>query len=175
MDVCLAGLPGVATYLDDILITGSTEDQHLERLEAVLRRLSQAGLKVKKEKCHFDVSDVEFLGYRVNAAGIRPTQEKVKAIVEAPEPKNKAELQSFLGMITFYNRFLRHRATVAESLHRLLDKNTTWKWESRHSKDYQMLKNLLLSADILAHYDPDKPLYLSCDASPYGVGPYLPK
>lgn len=173
MDNLLAGLDGVCVYLDDILITAATEEQHNERLRSVLQRLRGAGLRAKREKCFFHRQEVEFLGYKVDAQGIHPTEEKTRAIVDAPEPTSKGELQAFLGLISFYSMFLKDRATVAESLHRLLDKNAKWSWGQEERQAFQDLKNVLLSNTVLAHYDESKPLILSCDASPYGVGAVL--
>ncbi|XP_037504962.1 uncharacterized protein K02A2.6-like [Rhipicephalus sanguineus] len=80
MDTLLAGLPGLCAYLDDILIMGASNEEHLDRLEAVLQRLQQAGLKANKEKCIFGVREVQFLGYGVSSKGVEPTSEKVEEI-----------------------------------------------------------------------------------------------
>ena len=95
MDTILQGIGGVACYIDDIIITGKTTEEHLEHLEEVLRRLLRHGVHVKKPKCRFLQSSVIFLGHRIDANGIHPTGEKLKAIVEAPVPKNIQELRSF--------------------------------------------------------------------------------
>ncbi|XP_075730838.1 uncharacterized protein LOC119181585 [Rhipicephalus microplus] len=87
-----------------------------------------AGLKVKREKCQLGVAQVEFLGFRIDAEGIHPTPEKTQAILGAPRPSNKTELQAFLGLVNFYHAFLPHKATVVEPLHRLLDKKATFVW-----------------------------------------------
>eukprot|EP00079_Xenopus_tropicalis_P023325 XP_012815654.2 PREDICTED: LOW QUALITY PROTEIN: uncharacterized protein K02A2.6-like [Xenopus tropicalis] len=132
-----------------------------------------AGLKLKKEKCVFGVPSVDFLGYKVDAHGIHPTDTKVKGFHEAPFPKNKQELQAFLGLLNFYHPFLKDKATVVEPLHRLLDKNTTWKWSALHEQAFSDAKRLLSSDSVLVHYDLNKPLTLTCDASPYGIGAVL--
>ena len=85
---------------------------------------------------------MEFLGYHVDAEGVSPTKEKLRAITEAPEPTNKKELQAFLGILSFYSRFLQNRASVAEKLHRLLDKDAQWRWGSEERKAFQKLKDL---------------------------------
>ncbi|XP_064464374.1 uncharacterized protein K02A2.6-like [Ornithodoros turicata] len=173
MDSLLAGLEGVGAYLDDILISGSTLDEHNKRLRSVLKRLTDAGLKVRLEKCLFRVQELEYLGYHISAAGIRPTQVKVKAILQAPNPRNKKELQSFLGLLSFYNRFLKDRASVAEPLYRLLHKDTPWFWGSQEQDAIDKLKQLLAAAPVLAHFDVNRPVLLACDASPYGIGAVL--
>uniref|UniRef100_A0A803JUZ6 Gypsy retrotransposon integrase-like protein 1 n=1 Tax=Xenopus tropicalis TaxID=8364 RepID=A0A803JUZ6_XENTR len=173
MDDLLSSLPGVVPYFDDVLIGADSVESLTERVRAVLKRFSDAGLKLKKEKCVFGVPSVDFLGYKVDAHGIHPTDTKVKAIHEAPIPKNKQELQAFLGLLNFYHSFLKDKATVAEPLHRLLDKNATWKWSALHEQAFSDAKRLLSSDSVLVHYDLNKPLTLTCDASPYGIGAVL--
>lgn len=126
MDILLAGIPGVQPYLDDILITGKTIDEHNVRLAAVLQRFTEAGLRLQKENSILAGSQVEFLGFRVDKDGVRPTNEKVEAIQKALSPRNKTELQSFHGLLNFYSCFLPNKATVLEPLHRLLDHSSTW-------------------------------------------------
>ncbi|KAL2086779.1 hypothetical protein ACEWY4_017838 [Coilia grayii] len=173
MDTLLAGIPGVQPYLDDVLLTGRTQGEHDQHLDEVLQRLAEAGLRLQKEKCSFGVTEVEFLGFRIDKDGIRPTTEKVAAIQGAPAPRNKTELQAFLGLLNFYNCFLRNKATVLEPLHRLLDQSAAWKWTSEHATAYMKAKQLLQTDDVLVHYNEAKPLVLVCDASPYGLGALL--
>lgn len=173
MDTLLAGIPGVQPYLDDILIAGKTIDEHNVRLSAVLQRFTEAGLRLQKEKSIFTTSQVEFLGFRVDKDGVRPTSEKVEAIQKAPSPRNKTELQSFLGLLNFYSCFLPNKATVLEPLHRLLDQSSTWRWTDDHEKAYAAAKQLLQADGVLTHYDESKPLAIACDASPYGLGALL--
>lgn len=106
MENLLRGCQGVSVYLDDLLVTGSTTDEHLERLDHVLHILETAGLRLNRSKCAFLLPKVEYLGHIIDESGLHPTEEKVKAIQEAPAPKNLAELRSFLGIINYYSRFL---------------------------------------------------------------------
>ena len=99
MEDLLQDIPGVVVYLDDTLISSPTEDAQLRSLEAVLQRLSEAGLRAKKNKCKFMASTVKFLGYLVNAKGISPLPEKVCAIRDAPPPTNTTELKSYLPIM----------------------------------------------------------------------------
>ncbi|XP_039590611.1 uncharacterized protein K02A2.6-like [Polypterus senegalus] len=172
MDTLLAGIPGVQPYLDDILITGKTPEEHDTRLEKVLCRISEVGLRLQKEKCVFAATEVEFLGFRVDKEGIHPTSEKVEAIMNAPAPRNKTQLQAFLGLLNFYS-FLPNKATILEPMHRLLDKSMAWHWAAAHDTAYKRAKALLKADGLLVHYDVKKPLVLVCDASPYGLGAVL--
>ena len=173
MESLLQGIPHVCVYIDDILITGSTEQEHLHNLEAVLNRLQKVGMKLKKEKCEFLAAEVEYLGHRISKEGLQPTEAKVRAITEAPDPQNVTELKSFLGLVNYYSRFLPNLATTLSPLYALLHKNTPWRWRKEHKEAVQQVKAMLKSPDVLVHYDPDKPLVLTCDASPYGVGAVL--
>lgn len=112
-------------------------------LEEVLHRLADAGLRVKSEKCHFEVLQVEFRGFLIDETGVHPTKEKVKAIHEAPVPTSKQELQAFLRLLNFYRIFLTKKAAVAEPLHRLLDKEARWEWTPLHEQVFNKRKQLL--------------------------------
>ncbi|XP_064466262.1 uncharacterized protein K02A2.6-like [Ornithodoros turicata] len=173
MENLLSGISGVAALLDDIIISGHTVQEHDERISEVLTRLSQAGLKLNEKKCVFLTREVTFLGFCVDARGIRPTQDKVDAIRYARKPSNVRELQSFLGLLNFYDRFLPNKATELECLYRLLDKNATWKWAKEHDAAFHRVKQLLRYDRLLVHYDVKRPLTLSVDASPYGLGAML--
>lgn len=170
MEELLAGLPMVHVYLDDIIVGGRTEEEHHRNLRAVLNRIQEDGVRLSKDKCAFGVSEVVFLGYRIDSQGIYPTEEKVKALKEAPAPKDKQQLQSFLGLLNFYNRFLRGAAHTLEPLHRLLGKDSPWRWGPDEDHAFINAKMLLESSAVLRHYDVHKPLVLACDASPYGLG-----
>jgi len=99
MEILLQGLPGVCLYLDDILITGKTDLEHLNNLSAVLQRYSSVGMKLKPEKCSFMLQEVEFLGHTISAKGLQPTTQKIHAIVKTPRPTNVSQLKSFLEML----------------------------------------------------------------------------
>ncbi|XP_060100332.1 uncharacterized protein LOC132575538, partial [Heteronotia binoei] len=173
MDSLLKGIPGVQPFFDDVLVAAPDPEEFGNRLREVLRRFQTAGLKVKREKCLLGVPRVEFLGFAVDATGIHPTEEKTRAIVQAPTPTSKAELQSFLGVLNFYHSFLPHKAALAEPLHRLLDKKAPWVWGKRQAAAFQAVKDVLVSNAVLHHFDEALPVILACDASPYGVGAVL--
>lgn len=171
MDSLLQGLKQVCVYLDDILITGKTKEEHLRNLEEVLKRLQQAGLRLKRKKCQFLQPSVQYLGYKIDKKGLHPTEEKVKAIKEAPRPKNVGELRSYLGLIN--GKFLKDLSTMLAPLYRLLKKETQWHWGEEQEQSFNESKRWLHSERVLAHYDPQKDLVLCCDASHYGLGAVL--
>ncbi|XP_035806354.2 uncharacterized protein K02A2.6-like [Amphiprion ocellaris] len=173
MDNLLQNIPHVAVYLDDILVTGRTEEEHLRNLDRVLNRMAEAGLRLKRSKCVFQAPSVTYLGHRISAQGLSPLEEKVRAIKEAPSPKNVAELRSFLGLVNYYGKFLPDLSTVLAPLYQLLHKDSSWQWRQTQQKAFQQVKELLHSGPLLVHFDPDKDVILSCDASPYGIGAVL--
>ena len=170
MDAVLHGLPRVMCYLDDIIITGSTEKEHLATLATVLERLRSHGFRLKREKCCFLQPSVEYLGHVVDAQGLHTTEGKRQAVADAPAPTNVPELRSFLGLVNYYGRFISNLATRLQPLNRLLHQGETWKWTAECSRAFEDIKSVLSSFQVLAHYDPSLPLSLAADASPYGVG-----
>ena len=106
MDKILQGLKGVSCYLDDILITGCDDAEHLANLKNVLQRLQKYGVKLKKNKCSFMSTSVEYLGYKIDATGLHTTQKKIEAIQQAPNPENIQQLRSFLGLVHYYGKFI---------------------------------------------------------------------
>lgn len=173
MEGLLQGIPSTGVLLDNILITGPSTEEHLDNIEEVLKRLSEAGLRLKAGKCQFMKPVLECLGHRIDAEGFHPVEAKVKAIKEAPSPTNPTELKSFLGMLNFYGKFMPDLATTLEPLHELLRKDTSWKWGTEQQEAFEKAKNRLQSSDVLVHYDPKKELLVCCDASPYGIGAVL--
>ncbi|XP_068149427.1 uncharacterized protein [Drosophila tropicalis] len=169
----LQNVSGVLPYFDDIIVMGKSEEELAVRLNEVLSRFDKAGLRLRRDKCQFGVPSVEFLGFKIDALGIRPCASKVEAIKCAPAPKDKKQLQAFLGLINFYHAFLPHKATVAEPLHRLLDKNAPWVWAHKHQDAFMNLKKLVTSQNVLMHFDSKLPVSLTCDASAYGIGAVL--
>ncbi|XP_063049093.1 uncharacterized protein K02A2.6-like [Engraulis encrasicolus] len=173
MESLLQGLPRVAVYLDDILLTGKDEAEHLSTLDEVLRRLKEAGLRLHRRKCAFLRNEVEYLGHIINAEGLHPVQSKVRAIEEAPQPTTVTELKAYLGLLNYYNKFLPNLATRLAPLHQLLRKESQWTWNKEQEDAFRLSKQMLKSAKVLSHYSADRELVLACDASPYGVGAVL--
>ena len=173
MENLLRDIPRVTVYLDDVLVTGKDDHEHLATLGMVLDRLEQAGLRLKKAKCQFMQHSVEYLGHVIDEQGLHPTTSRVRAIQEARAPGNVTELRSFLGLLTYYGKFLPKLSTTLAPLHALLRKGCTWKWGADEQAAFKEAKKLLLSSQVLAHYDPTKELIVSCDASQYGIGAVL--
>ena len=173
MESILHGINQVSVYLDDILITGRSDEEHLLRLGKVLTRLEAAALRLRQSKCTFMQPSVEYLGHRISSDGLHPTPDKIRAISEAPAPTNVPQLCAFLGMVNYYAKVLPRLSSVLAPLYRLLQKNARWSWGPEEDRAFQTAKSSLTSSSVLTHYDPAKKLFLDCDASPYGVGAIL--
>ena len=124
METLFSGQKGVAIYLDDILVTGTSIANHLENLDTVLTTLQNAGLRLNRNKCSFMKERIEYLGHIIDSEGVRPTEEKVRAVREAPIPNNISQLRSFLGIINYYHKFLPSLSSKLTPLYSLLTKNT---------------------------------------------------
>ena len=120
MDQVLQGLPMVQCYLDDIIVTGRSTEEHLQMLEEVLTRLETHGLRANKAKCKFLQPSVTYCGHVIAADALHQSKDKTVAVREMPNPTNMAQLRSFLGMAQYYSRFLPNLATLLEPLHSLL-------------------------------------------------------
>ena len=149
MESLLGDLPHVCIYLDDILVSGESEAVHLRNLSAVLERLESVWIRLKREKCSFMISEVEYLGHCISAKGIQPVSEKVSAVRDAPRPKDVSQLRSFLGMVNYYSKFLPNLATLLRPLYDLLQSARSWSWEESQELAFRQAKELLTSAHHL--------------------------
>ena len=170
MDQRLAGIPNVHVRVDDILVTGKDDDEHMKNLRSVLVALREAGLTVKLSKCAFMQDSVVYCGYIISQEGVHPMASIVKDVTNAPVPTNVTELRAFLGRVNYYHTFLNGLSTVTEPLHHLLCKEVKWSWTKSCDEAFAKLKKMLSKAPVLTHFDPARPIVVHCDASPYGLG-----
>lgn len=173
MDEILDGIPYTKCILDDIIISGPNDDEHLKNINAVLSRLHEYGLKANSSKCEFFKPFIEFCGHQISADGLHQVESKVKAVTNAPAPKNVKELRAWLGLVTYYHKFLPDIAAKLQPLYELTHKNRKWQWEDKHKRAFQLAKQEIASNRVLTHYNPNMPLYLQTDASNAGLGAVL--
>ena len=169
----LQGCPGVRNISDDIIVFGKTQQEHDHNLNTVLARLQECGLTLNGDKCKFGVSEVTFFGYTIAENGIRPTDETVAAIRNAPKPSNASEVRSFLGLVNYCSRFIPNFSTIAAPLRQLTHKGTPFTWTKLHQNAFESLQTTLTSNSVMAHFDPSAPTQLRVDASPVGQGAIL--
>ena len=169
----LRALPAVFVYLDDILIASATEEEHLSHLRALFARLSQHGLIVNPAKCLFGQGTIDFLGHRVTGKGAVPLPSKVEAVTAFPRPRTARSLREFIGMVTFYYRFLRRGAHVMRPLYEALKgktPNQAIDWTGEREGAFEDTKAALAQAAMLAHPSHTAPVAITTDASDYAVG-----
>ena len=130
----LDGCDGVQSIFDDIVVHGKTTAEHNQRLDIVLRRLSDRGLTLNIDKCQFNMTHIEFMGHVLSKHGIGMAKSKVEAIKEARQPETMSEVRSFLGLVNFSSRFIPNLATKAEPLRKLTRKNAPFKLSGDRNK-----------------------------------------
>ena len=151
-------------------MTGATDEEHLANLT---HRLQSAGMRLKREKCAFLLKSVSYLGHVISSEGLHTAEDKVVAIVDAPDLRNLTQLRSFLGMVNYYGKFLHNLAATLSPLYHLLKQTTAWHWGPKQKEASQSVKDMLKSNRVLTHFNDQLPLILECDASPYGLGAVL--
>lgn len=175
MDLVLCGLSYEAcmVYLDDIIIFSADFDSHLERLATVFSRLRWARLKLRADKCFFFRREVSFLGHVVSGHGIAMQPDKVQAVRDWPTPTNLGEMRSFLGLCSYYRRYIKSFADIAAPLHALAKKDVDFCWGPAQSAAFQRLKDALTSAPILGTPRDEGTYVLDTDASDRALGAVL--
>eukprot|EP00741_Cyanophora_paradoxa_P002997 tig00000658_g2909.t1 len=165
----------VVAYIDDITVFSPSIDQHLLDLKALFETISKANLRLKPSKCRFCVPEIDLLGHRISAEGIRQDPAKTKVISDWQTPKNADELRSFLGLAGYYRRFVENFSKVVYAMQRLLLKDAVWSWPEGGAADraFKELKELLGRDIILRFPDFSKPFILQTDASTYAIGAIL--
>ncbi|XP_053305893.1 uncharacterized protein K02A2.6-like [Spea bombifrons] len=167
------GVEGVKVYIDDILIWGTNEAEHNERLEKVLQIAHEKGLKLNQTKCRFLQSEILYLGEIISSSGVKPDPTKVKAIENMPSPVNKKDLQRFLGMVTYLGKFIANLSDKTKHMRGLLVKGVEWHWGKEHEAEFVLLKELLMTAPTLQFFDASLKTKISTDASKDGLGAVL--
>jgi transposase InsO family protein len=184
MDSVLAGIENIFCYMDDILVFSKNEKEHFKTLETLFKRLEENGMAISLKKCEFGKPALDFLGYRVDAGGIKPLPRKLEAIAKYPEPTKAKQLLGFLGAVNYYRRTLpkiggKHPAEIMQPLYqaataKLSAAAFTKEWEEKElGIQFIKVKQMLMQACQLAHPDPNAPLSVTADASDYAMGGVL--
>lgn len=160
-------------YLDDIIIYSKTLEEHFTHLQDVFQCLRDAQLRMKKKKCRFAEQELTFLGHRVGGLGIGVDPTKCVAFQAARAPLNLNQLRSFLGLASYYRRFVKNFAHIAAPLNSLLKKNINWTWGEAQHRAFDSLKEALTNPPVLAHPHFDRPFIVYTDASDVALGAVL--
>ena len=160
-------------YFDDIIVFSKDFTEHLHRLEQVLQRIQEAGLKLKPSKCHLFQKQVSFLGHVVSDAGIATDPKKVEAVVSWPPPINVSQVRSYLGFCSYYRRFIPNFSVIANPLSQLTRKDVPFIWSEDCQRAFEELKNRLVTSPIMAYPLDSGQYLLDTDASDVAIGAVL--
>ncbi len=152
-------------YVDDVIISTSTVDQHIDRIAEVLSCLRRAGLKCKPSKFEILKCSIKYLGRVIDKEGVRPDPEPVETVMELRRPRNKRELQSFLGFANYYREFVEGHSELVEPMNRLIKKNLEFQWDAEADAAFENTKKRLCSAPVLALPRQEGTFILDTDAS----------
>uniref|UniRef100_A0A7I4YY53 RNA-directed DNA polymerase n=1 Tax=Haemonchus contortus TaxID=6289 RepID=A0A7I4YY53_HAECO len=170
IDSMICGLEGCAAYLDDVIVTGRNIEEHVANLEALFKRISDYGFRVRVDKCNFLMPQLRYLGNIIDSTGRRPDPAKIEVIRKMPNPTDIGQVRSFLGMLNYYGHFISEMRQLRAPLDDLLRKNAPFKWSAECQDAFQRAKDVLASDLLLTHYDPSKEIVIAADASEYGLG-----
>ena len=175
METVLRGLQWkeCLVYLDDIIIFGRTFDETLGRLSRVFDRIQDAGLKLNPKKCALFKKEVKFLGHIVTPEGVRTDPAKIEAVEKWPTPRSTKDVRSFLGLASYYRKFVKGFSSIARPLHHLTGKGVPFEWNPAAHQAFEELKKALSSTPILAYPQPEGQIILDTDASGDAVGAVL--
>jgi hypothetical protein len=171
MDRVLAGMQWETclVYLDDIIVLGSDVPQTLQRLGQVFSRLDQAKLKLKPSKCCLFRRQVAYLGHIVSESGVATDPNKVQKVQDWPTPTSIQDVRRFVGLASYYRRFVKDFASIAEPLHALTKKHAQFRWSEECQAAFNELKGLLTTAPILGYPLDQGNMILDTDASDVGI------
>ena len=163
----------VAVYMDDILIFTETLEHHQQIVRRVLKIMRDNQLFLKAEKCDFEQSTVEYLGLILSPGQVAMDPVKIAGVRDWPVPTTVKEVQSFLGFVNFYRRFIQDFSHMARPLHDLTQKDKPWVWNEAQQKSFDDLKSAITSTPILVQPDFDRPFRLETDSSNFATGAVL--
>ena len=166
-------IEGIEVIVDDILVWGSTVEEHDARLERVLERTQERNLKLNKDKSQIRLKEISYVGHILSQDGIKPDPRKVQAIMKLEIPENKEELQRFLGMTTYLSKFIPNYSHTSAPLRILLEKDCEWHWEEQQNVAFSALKRYITNAPVLKFFNPKSETRVSVDASSKGIGAVL--
>ena len=173
IDEIFKDMPNVFGIADTILVIGYKKDRadHDEAVYKVLKQCQDVSLNLNKEKCHFRCRSIPFFGEVVSRHGVQPNPQKVKELTEMPENKN--ELQAFLHLINYLNKFSPGTLEACELLRKLTSNKATWTWNASYKQLFNKAKSLIKVEMCMKFYDDTKPLQLETDASGVSLGAAL--
>lgn len=162
-------IDGTMNLIDDIIVHGKTHDEHDAALLKLIKRCEEKGITLNLQKCIFSQQSLKFFGFVFSEKGMHPDPQKLDEIKQIPEPEDVKALQSFLGLMNYFKRFIPKYSTLTHPLRKLLHKHETWSWTSECQSAFEKLRTSLTSKSCIAYYDPKKETTIYTDASPVGI------
>lgn len=163
----------ISCYIDDISIGTKSVEEHLSVLNGIFRRLTEYNFTQKLSKCEFFRKQVSFLGFNVSRTGITLEPKILETIINFEPPKNKKQLQQFIGVCNYYRQFNVKHSQSIDQLRDLLTKDKVWQWTHEHSKAFDTLKRDFRDCITLKHVIPNSEFRLQTDASDRGISGIL--
>ena len=175
MNKVLEGIHGVyvVSYMDDLLVYSKTAQEHLQHIKLVLQRIRQANLRLNSSKCEFFKTTVSYLGHVISDSGTSPSPEKVEIMKNLEAPKSVRGVRQFVGIFSFYRRYIPHFSEIADPIIQLTKKGVKFVWDEKCQTAFDTLKNALTNPPILAYPDINKKFILQTDASNRAIGAVL--
>lgn len=175
MNTVLSGIQGLKSfsYLDDIVCHGSSLEIHNQNLKDVLDRLRQYNLKLQPDKCEFLRREIIYLGHHISEKGVSPDPSKINCVKNYPRPQTVKELRSFVGLASYYRKFVPNFGKIAKPLHELFLKDAKFTWGAKQELAFCELKEILISRPLLQYPDFEKEFILTTDASGFAIGSVL--
>ena len=176
---CIHDLEGVLTVADDIMVygVGDTDEEartdHDKKLENLLKRCQDVGIRLNPDKLKLRQKSVPFLGHLITREGLKPDPEKVEAILKMPAPTDVTGIQRLNGFVNYLARFLPHLCDILEPIRQLTRKNVPFNWSTAQEKALENVKKAVSQAPVLKYFDPSKEVTIQCDASQSGLGAAL--
>ena len=175
-DERLAGLEGIYNIVDDILVGGrgpiyeAAVQDHDSNVRKFLARCRQENIKLNKEKVKFKQDEVKFIGHKLTSSGIKPDQNKVKAIIEMPAPEDTTGLRRLLGSVNYLGKFIQNLSEMCHPISNLLHKDVAWHWDTEQEEAFKKIKEAIIKPPVLKYYNPKQEVTVQCDSSKDGLG-----
>ena len=173
IDETFEGMAGVTAIVDDILVFGKTRAEHDQNLHKVLTRAHERGIKLNADKVKIGVTVVHYFGNILTQNGLKIDDKRLSAIRQMDAPKDRSELETILGMVTYLTRFAPNLATLTAPLRNMLKKDVEFVWNESHYEAFQKIKDVLTDSPVLAYFNRKLDVTLQVDASKYGLGATL--
>ena len=167
------GFKGVGAYVDNIVVFTQSYEEHLETVEALLKSIQDYNFSLRASKCEFGFEEIQFLGFCVNGETVKASPDNISKIERFPTPRNRKEIQRFLGLCNFNRRFVNNYTDISAPLNRLTSQKVKFKWEKDEEEAFAKMKNTLCETTALYLPDWSKPFHVKTDASDIAVGAML--